>query len=320
MASKLRGLLKKEDAASRAAGTPPPGTYLQPVCMLMNREYATIAALQTTTFAAVGLTSGNAVMRVSFRASDRSLADVMSTLAASPQASSAAAAVAVEDASSERASIEPSSNEDKPSGQDNETATPTSMSTDMPSPVSSAVSSPVVTMIRVRFPDRVQLQLQFLSRETVGQMYEAIRPHLREPSRPFTLYITPPRKNLTDMDARLIDAQLAPASVVHFTWDRPEHADASYLADELTGLAEDLPELSTINAAEALIDSGAAAADSTASPPADQRALSTSSPAEGSQHRSGGSSSSSGGGGGDGSGSGSVKVPKWLKLSKCNEQ
>jgi hypothetical protein len=37
-----------------------------------------MTTLQNTTFANVGLTSGNAVMRVSFRASDQSLADVLS--------------------------------------------------------------------------------------------------------------------------------------------------------------------------------------------------------------------------------------------------
>jgi tether containing UBX domain for GLUT4 len=74
------------------------------------------------------------------------------------------------------------------------------------------------TMLRIRFPDRVQLQLQFLSQETVGDVYQAIKDYLRTPDRPFRLYVAPPRRDLTDKHVRLFDACLAPASVVHFVW------------------------------------------------------------------------------------------------------
>jgi hypothetical protein len=32
---------------------------------------------------------------------------------------------------------------------------------------------------------------------------------------------TPPRNNLTQMNIRLIDARMAPASVLHLSWNQP---------------------------------------------------------------------------------------------------
>ncbi|CAG8716639.1 10978_t:CDS:2, partial [Funneliformis mosseae] len=43
------------------------------------------------------------------------------------------------------------------------------------------------TLIRVRFPDSFQIQMAFLSKETVGQLYEFVRGALRTPQREFYL-------------------------------------------------------------------------------------------------------------------------------------
>ncbi|KAI8051162.1 hypothetical protein BDF22DRAFT_777329 [Syncephalis plumigaleata] len=432
--NKLRNWLKKESSSGTVAATPPAGTYLQPVCMLMNREYTSMTTLQNTTFASIGLTSGNAVMRVSFRASDQSLADILSASDVSPPSSSdkvaeKSTATLPMNKSDDHIVVDTSSVNDDNSHtrQDNEDIATVeqenvvlpSITADLPAP--SAVISemevdntqtnlsndsvsdtmdtkepintstetantdetsattttidrmlrvfrapppgtPIAhhqidlpdsffeltplelktlwnsqqakrqaqenaplltsamrkaeeekrkqrypkTMIRVRFPDRVQLQLQFLSRETVGKVYQVVRQYLHEPSRPFTLYTTPPRNNLTNMDIRLIDAQLAPASVLHFSWNQPAHEDGTcYLKEELVNLAEDLPELAT-NTNE-VVDSPTVdpVVASTSSCTDNNSAASTLSLAE-SDRRS------------NTSNSGSVKLPKWMKLSKCD--
>ena len=73
------------------------------------------------------------------------------------------------------------------------------------------------TSIRVRFPDRHTLQLNFLSLESVSVLYEHVQSCLAEASRPFYLYVTPPQRTL-DPDLTFFKASLSPASLVYFGW------------------------------------------------------------------------------------------------------
>ncbi|KAI9593370.1 hypothetical protein BDF19DRAFT_448502 [Syncephalis fuscata] len=403
--NKMRNWLKK-DASTLATATPPPGTFLQPVCMLMNREYATINELKNTSLASVGLTSGNAVIRVSFRPGQQMLADVLASQSISSQK---------KDTAIDEVFINwtPGLNNDD-NNHDSKHSTPTESitsitadssqliapNTDMPDPIADTIdtrqpndsqaneASPIVasdtkeapapsfsnndadtspsvsktidrmvsvfrapppgtsmahhqidlpdsffdaqqakraalensplqtrtmreaeeekrkqrypkTMIRVRFPNRIQLQLQFLSRETVGRVYAIVRQHLLEPQRPFTLYVTPPRQNLTDLSVRLMDAHLAPASLVHFVWNEPGSGNEHYLIESTMTLAKDLPELAVTETAAAE-SRPEHSSPSTESSTANQSTSSTSA-------RLGSSNSNE---------ANSMKLPKWMKLSK----
>ncbi|CAG8451614.1 6560_t:CDS:10 [Ambispora gerdemannii] len=96
------------------------------------------------------------------------------------------------------------------------------------------------TMIRVRFPDRFQLQATFLSKEKVSELYKFVRESLRTPERPFYLNTSPPKNVLSDQEINLYDAKLSPASVVHFSWaEKFDIPEPPYLIDNLLVLAED---------------------------------------------------------------------------------
>ncbi|KAL7748360.1 hypothetical protein RI367_006321 [Sorochytrium milnesiophthora] len=76
------------------------------------------------------------------------------------------------------------------------------------------------TLIRVRFPDRFQLQLVFYSHEKLQHVHDAIQSQLHPnyTARAFFLYTTPPIHRLSDLAQTLWDAKLTPASVVHFAF------------------------------------------------------------------------------------------------------
>ncbi|KAJ3071733.1 Tether containing UBX domain for GLUT4, partial [Podochytrium sp. JEL0797] len=52
------------------------------------------------------------------------------------------------------------------------------------------------TMVRVRFPDRVTIQAQFLSTESVGALYEVVGKEIVRGGRAFVLYVSPPLQDL----------------------------------------------------------------------------------------------------------------------------
>ena len=86
------------------------------------------------------------------------------------------------------------------------------------------------TNIRVRFPDRWELQGTFLAHEGTMQLIEFVRQYVEGgDEREFLLYTTPPRQNLENKS--FLTQKLMPAAVVYFAWiDKKEGAD-SYLSD-----------------------------------------------------------------------------------------
>lgn len=74
------------------------------------------------------------------------------------------------------------------------------------------------TLLRIRFPDDVVLQGTFSVRESIGKVYEFVREHIEESSRPFVL-ITFMGNRMADGDSSLLDLQLVPAVVLNFIWD-----------------------------------------------------------------------------------------------------
>lgn len=78
-------------------------------------------------------------------------------------------------------------------------------------------------VLRVLFPDRYILQGFFRPSETVGDLRDFVRSHLRNPQSPFHLFVAPPKTILDDHTSTLFQANLFPAALVHFG------------AEELTG-------------------------------------------------------------------------------------
>lgn len=165
------------------------------------------------------------------------------------------------------------------------------------------------TKIRVRFPDRTQLEKTFPSSDKIRAVYAFVRSSLREDVKPikFVLYQTPPKRELkvSDPNVRdlsLFDLQLAPSSVLHlkFEDDSLNHIDVpAPLSSEVLAHAEELPLPPDPEVTPASTPSGG-------------RTL-------GSSTLGSASASSSSGtklGGGSVVGSTEAKVPKWLKLNK----
>jgi hypothetical protein len=70
-------------------------------------------------------------------------------------------------------------------------------------------------IVRVRFPDQTVLQAVFLPREKLAKVYEVVTDALATPCA-FSLFTHPLRTELADHEARLIDSDLVPASLVNF--------------------------------------------------------------------------------------------------------
>ncbi|KAI9209534.1 GLUT4 regulating protein TUG-domain-containing protein [Polychytrium aggregatum] len=69
--------------------------YMIPVCILMNQEFSTIAALQNTTLLSAGISSGNTVIRVLFKYTQQTLESALQEIVATaPAAAPATAPVA----------------------------------------------------------------------------------------------------------------------------------------------------------------------------------------------------------------------------------
>ncbi|KAG9069390.1 Tether containing UBX domain for GLUT4 [Linnemannia hyalina] len=161
------------------------------------------------------------------------------------------------------------------------------------------------TIIRIRFPDRIQLQATFRSQETVGDLRNWVSKACVGQGEKFDLYTTPPKKVLADNKQTLYQAGLAPQSVVYFTWvDSKLNLSPPFLNGEHMMLLQDLPipgqEPEPNNATHTPLEGGRTLSHTGTIPmlsKEDRRmsaAMSTDKPAAG-----------SGGG-----------LPKWMKLSK----
>lgn len=72
------------------------------------------------------------------------------------------------------------------------------------------------TIIRVLFPNQLVLQGVFSPLETVRTIRDFVASYLCEPQSEFTLYTTPP-KRILNLDERLIDENLVPSSIIHYS-------------------------------------------------------------------------------------------------------
>ncbi|XP_069785771.1 tether containing UBX domain for GLUT4 [Narcine bancroftii] len=88
-------------------------------------------------------------------------------------------------------------------------------------------------VLRVQFPDRHVLQGFFRPLETVGELMEFVKMHLKDPNLSYYLFKTPPKVLLNDPTATLVQANLFPAALVHFG---SEVRMDCYLCEELLKL------------------------------------------------------------------------------------
>ncbi|KAF9267673.1 hypothetical protein L218DRAFT_1073782 [Marasmius fiardii PR-910] len=108
----------------------------------------------------------------------------------------------------------------------------------------------VKTKIRVKFPDRTQLEKVFPSSDKIKSVYAFVRNSLREDVKPikFILY-QPPQRDLkvSDMKVKnlsLVELQLAPSSVLLLRFEDESLNGTTVpapLAPEVLALAQDLP-------------------------------------------------------------------------------
>jgi len=152
---------------------------------------------------------------------------------------------------------------------------------------------PTVT-IRIRFPDRTQLEKVFPSTDKIRSVYAFVRGSLREDVKAikFVLYQTPPKRELkvSDLQVRdltLLQLQLAPSSVLHlkFGEESLNHVDMPAPLDPvILAVAEDLPR-----------------------PPIYEESPNSALPGPSTSQAKAGTS-------GIPAGKGTTKVPKWFKL------
>ncbi|TCD62900.1 hypothetical protein EIP91_006257 [Steccherinum ochraceum] len=162
------------------------------------------------------------------------------------------------------------------------------------------------TTIRVRFPDRTQLEKAFPSNNKIRSVYAFVRESLREDVKPikFVLYQTPPKRELkvSDPNVRdlsLFDLQLAPSSVLHLKFEDESLNHITVpapLSPEVLAHAEEFPIPPDPEEAPAPSGGRTLGSSSSSSAP--------------------GTSSASKTGSGTTLGSTEKKIPKWLKLSK----
>jgi len=85
-------------------------------------------------------------------------------------------------------------------------------------------------VLRVQFPDRHVVQGIFGPATTLGDVMTWLAPLLLEPDTPFELYTAPPRTVL-DQKSSLLDLNLFPAALVHFS-SKVTRAEPSFLKPE----------------------------------------------------------------------------------------
>ncbi|KZV87191.1 hypothetical protein EXIGLDRAFT_208520 [Exidia glandulosa HHB12029] len=122
------------------------------------------------------------------------------------------------------------------------------------------------TTIRIRFPDRTQLEKSFPSTDRIKAVYVFVRDSLADEVKPikFVLYQSPPKRELKNSDPEVRDLslaqlQLAPSSVLLLRFE-DERLNATTLRaplrPDILALAEDLPAPPSYDATAASSDKG----------------------------------------------------------------
>ena len=95
------------------------------------------------------------------------------------------------------------------------------------------------TKLRVRFPNRWELEGTFLSHEATVQLEQFVREYLADPQEPFELYTAPPKQNLENTS--FLRQRMTPAALVYFAWLDKSRKEP-YLSPEAEAQGQERPE------------------------------------------------------------------------------
>ncbi|KAH3756903.1 tether containing UBX domain for GLUT4 [Pelomyxa schiedti] len=96
--------------------------------------------------------------------------------------------------------------------------------------------------IRVRFPDRIEIERAFHPRANVQSIFEFVQTCLAHPEHPFILFTSPPVEQLGDPECNLIKRGLVPSALIHFKWKNPSLVSHPFLREDLmSNVREKLP-------------------------------------------------------------------------------
>lgn len=193
----------------------------------------------------------------------------------------------------------------------------------------------LATKLRVKMPDRIEIEGTFSVLETIGDVVQFVREQLRDANLPFYLFVTPPRTVLSEyqLDATLGELELVPAAVIMLAFGTPRSpakVEQPFLKAELmASLTEhDFVDLSSVGAAEAVAPEEPAARSaneklraimdklrgskkSAAAAAAEPRPAAAADDDDDADDKVAASASAS---------ATASKIPKWLKLSKPNKK
>lgn len=84
----------------------------------------------------------------------------------------------------------------------------------------------LLTKLRIKLPDRLEIEATFSVLETLGDVVQFVREQLRDESWPFYLFVTPPRTVLSPLqyEATLGELELVPAAVLMLAFGTPRAA------------------------------------------------------------------------------------------------
>jgi len=88
--------------------------------------------------------------------------------------------------------------------------------------------------VRIRFPDRMQVQGTFYATEKTEALIAFVKDMLEEPDRPFYLYTTPP-KTVLEAGKTLVDQRLGPSAIVQFAHEG-SHTATTYIKSSVAQL------------------------------------------------------------------------------------
>merc|ERR1719197_480062 len=178
---------------------------------------------------------------------------------------------------------------------------------------------PAHILLRIRFPDRIELEARFSAKERVRDVERFVRRQLRDSSWSFYLFVTPPRTVFDNPSATLSSLQLGARAVMWLAFNSDDKGKNTptqpFLADKwMSQLSEkDFVDLSSLGAAANSNDADDGETSTTA---AKMKALvarvrgKSSSDKSGNDAKSGAAASSSA------TAEKKSKIPSWLKLSK----
>ncbi|KAJ8713500.1 hypothetical protein PYW07_013870 [Mythimna separata] len=87
-------------------------------------------------------------------------------------------------------------------------------------------------VVRVQFPDHIILQGIFAPTNTIEDVNNFIKEHLRTPNKKFHIFITPLKETL-EPKMTLLEAKFVPCVLMHFKWTEEDKIKQPYLKDEI---------------------------------------------------------------------------------------